>query len=76
MIEVKVNEVQEPKQPEYPKLMKSNSSDSDLVVLFTSRSTGVALICTDHGPLVGSYDDDWHEGSFSEYTGTLLLSNK
>ena len=73
MIEVEVSEAQEPKESEYPKLMKR--CDNDLVVLFTSENDGVVLISSDYYEL-GYSSDDWENSAFKEYTGTLLLSNK
>lgn len=60
-----------PKTPEYPCLMIHGT---DLVVLFTDRSTGTVVSKTDLWP-VGRYSATWWEESFIPFAGTITLEN-
>ena len=56
----------------YPKLMITSDGD---IVLFTSISTGTLVFnATDIWP-VGDYDVRWTDEDFTDFEGTITLSN-
>lgn len=55
----------------YPKLMKSESSET--VVLFTSEGTGVVVHTGNHR--LGYFSSDWKELNFRPFNGKIQLSN-
>ena len=57
---------------EYPILKKSDITG--LIVLFTSKKTGVA-IKVDKSNRIGQFSEDWLEDNFLPYTGTVTLEN-
>lgn len=67
-------EVNEKKLKNYPKLMVS---DDGCKVLFIETEVGV---CVDKGnnPLnyIGEYSDRWAENEFTDFTGSITLSNE
>lgn len=62
---------------EFPILMKA--IDSNLVVLFNGRTTGMVII-EDHINKFGKYFDDWTPCDLKEiwqpYQGQIILENK
>lgn len=70
-IEVKV-EKQKKQESEYPKLMASVSGN---VVLFLEKNRGILLV-SDGAKVVGDYETTWIEEYFTDFDGTVTLSNK
>lgn len=49
--------------------------DSSLIVLFTSKNTGIVLKTDDIRYTLGQFDNTWLEENFTLYQGTLEISN-
>lgn len=60
----------------YPCLKRTFWDDgSEMVVLFTSKYTGMVVYSTSSSWVVGGYFDDWAESQFQSFNGTIELSN-
>lgn len=57
---------------EYPKLM---IGEARLIVLMQRDSTGTAVYIGSSTVSMGSYSRDWDMDAFTDYTGTIELSN-
>jgi hypothetical protein len=56
----------------YPKLMKSENGK---IVLMTVRGVGMVLSDSQGYSKAGTYSDDWKMENFSDFHGTIALSN-
>ena len=71
-IEVNVKD-QEKQESEFPKLMVSELGK---IVLFTSKSVGTLIVPSSADKKVGHYCESWCEDVFTDFHGSVTLSNK
>lgn len=57
----------------FPKLMKHRDGT---IVLFVDGDTGIVVFSTLSPSYIGKYVKDWGRYDFSDYTGTVTLSNE
>ena len=69
MIKSKIEEVES--IIEFPKLMVDKK---DLIVLFSASSSGV-VIKDEHGMREGEYSKRWSMRQFTDFNGSIILSN-
>lgn len=55
----------------YPKLMKTHSGQ---VVLFHRNKTGMVVKSTGNNA-IGHFSENWDMNSFTDYTGSITLTN-
>jgi len=58
----------------FPKLMIS--SEGKTLILFKSKHQGTVIQSTDKFYEVGLSDDGWNSAMFTDYEGSITLSNK
>jgi hypothetical protein len=59
----------------YPVLKRYNHRDTDFIVLFVSKQTGVVVHTDNVSWKLGHYSDGWSEEKFEVFEGTITLSN-
>ena len=73
MIKTTIKGLEEVKELEFPKLMKS--TQGILLVLFTGQKEGIVLLGDDDWNL-GHNSSSWNMGSFIDFNEELTLKNK
>lgn len=70
-MKVEVNENKQVQEREFPKLMVANNGE---VVLFESYKSGTVLKGVDWK--TGHYSNNWSMNEFSDFNGSITLSNE
>lgn len=68
-----VTQSKQRREPVYPCLMET--SDSGLIVLFTTGGTGTVVHTGTDTFKIGHSSLNWAQSSFTKYTGEVVLSN-
>lgn len=71
-MKVEVKETGKKKEKDFPKLM---ANEEGTVVLFTSSGKGICLVAKYEDEYVGEYSIKWNKNIFTDFEGSITLSN-
>lgn len=75
-INVTLGEVKTQNNKPFPKLMKWNKPERELVVLFQSLKSGTVLFSTSIHWRMGDASDDFDMSQFTDYNEPITLQNQ
>lgn len=75
-INVTLGEVKPQNNKPFPKLMKWNKPNRELIILFQSLKSGTVLFSTSNHWRMGDTSDDFDMSQFTDYNEPITLQNQ